>query len=247
MADRIVQQIQELRQDDSLRREFVANITHDLRTPLTSLHGYLETLILKQKELKSEERQDYLEIAIKRSEQLARLVNELFELARLDSPDVQVHFESFSLVELIQDIIQKFQLTADRKKIKLRTNFAEDLPFVFADIGLIERVFENLIENATRYTPENGSITIAVIPEEDELVVKVSDTGSGIRRENIPGLFDRSYRLKKERPRAADGTGLGLAITKRILELHRSGIEVESEVDVGTTFTYTLPVYKTSP
>jgi two-component system OmpR family sensor kinase len=245
MADRIVHQIKELRQDDALRREFVANITHDLRTPLTSLHGYLETLLLKKEELKPEEQQDYLTIAIKRSNQLGKLVSELFELAKLDSPDVQVHSESFSLVELIQDIMQKFRLSVDKKKIKLQTNFMEHLPLVFADIGLVERVFENLIENAIRYTPENGFITITVVPKEERLMVQVSDTGSGVGPEDIPSLFDRSCRLKRERPKDAEGSGLGLTITKRILELHGSGIEVKSEVNVGTTFTFTLPVYKT--
>jgi signal transduction histidine kinase len=244
MAERIIQLIKELKQADALRRELVTNITHDLRTPLTSLQGYLETLILKQGELKPEEEHDYLAIAIKHSHQLGRLVSQLFELAKLDSPDVQVHLESFCLDELIEDIVQKFQLSVEKKRIKLQTNSAEHLPMVFADIGLIERVFENLIENAIRYTPENGSITITVVPDGDKLVVKVADTGSGIRPEYIPNLFDRSYRVKREYP--GDGTGLGLPISKRILELHQSGIEVESEVDVGTTFTYTLPIYNSA-
>jgi two-component system OmpR family sensor kinase len=120
----------------------------------------------------------------------------------------------------------------------------EDLPFVFADIGLIERVFENLIENAIRYTPDNGTITIAVVPKEERLMVQVSDTGSGIRPEDFPHLFDRSYRLKRRRLEDAEGTGLGLIITKRILELHGSDIKVDSVVDVGTTFTFTLPIYR---
>lgn len=244
MADRIVQQIKELRQADTLRREFIVNITHDLRTPLTSLHGYLETLLLKEAGLTPEEQQNYLTIAIKRSDQLGRLVSKLFELAKLDSPDVQLRIESFSLDELIQDIMQKFQLAAEKKKIRLQTNFVENLPFVFGDIGLIERVFENLIENAVRYTPENGSITITVVPKDEKLMVRVSDTGSGIRPEDIPHLFDRSYRLKRERQKDAEGSGLGLAIAKRILELHGGDIEVDSVVNVGTTFTFTLSIYK---
>jgi signal transduction histidine kinase len=247
MAGRIVQQIKELRHHDALRREFVANVSHDLRTPLTSLHGYLETLLLKKEELKPEEQQDYLTIAINRSNQLGKLVNELFDLAKLDSPDIQVRSESFSLVELIQDIVQKFRLSVDKKKIKLQTNFVEHPPLGFADVGLIERVFENLIENAIRHTPENGFITITVVPKEQGLMVQVSDTGSGIQPEDIPRLFDRSYRLKRERPKDAEGAGLGLAITNRILELHQSGIEVKSEVNAGTTFTFTVPVYKTEP
>jgi signal transduction histidine kinase len=242
MAERITQLIKELRQTDILRREFIANITHDLRTPLTSLRGYLETLLLKEGEVTPEEYRNYLTIAFKRSDQLGKLVSGLFELARLDSPDVQVRFESFSLGELMQDIVQKFQLVVEKKKIRLQTDFVEDLPFVFADIGLMERVFENLIENASRYTPEGGSITTAVVPKEQRLMIKVSDTGSGIRPEAIPFLFNRSHRLKRERPKDAEGAGLGLAIAKRILELHGSDIDVQSVVDVGTTFMFTLPI-----
>ncbi len=243
MAERIIGLIKELRQTDSLRRKFIANITHDLRTPLTSLQGYLETLLLKEGELTIEEERKYIKIALKRSDQLGKLVSGLFELAKLDSPDFQVRSEPFSPGELIQDIVQKFQLVAEKKKIGLRTNFVEDIPFVYADIGLIERVFENLIENAVRYTPESGSITIALLPKGERLMVQVSDTGSGIQPEDLMHLFDRSYQLKRERPRDAEGTGLGLVITSRILELHGSDIKVDSAVGVGTTFAFTLPFY----
>lgn len=152
--------------------------------------------------------------------------------------------ESFSLGELIQDIVQKFQLAVEKKKIRLQTNLVQNLPFVFADIGLLKRVFENLIENAIKYTPESGSITIAVVPKEERLRVQVSDTGVGVRPEDLPHLFDRSYWLKKGRPRDTGATGLGLAITKRVLELHGSDITADSVVDAGTTFTFTLPIYR---
>jgi len=245
MADRIVQQIKELREADALRRELVTNIAHDLRTPLTSLQGYLETLLIKKGGLTPEEHQNYLTIAIKRSEQLGKLVSELFELAKLDSPDVQVSLEPFSMGELIQDVLQKFQLVAEKKKIKLLANAADSLPLALADIGLCERVLENLIENAVRYTGEGGSISVSAVPKDERMEVQVSDTGSGIQSEVIAQLFDRSSRLKRERPNAADSAGLGLAIVKRILELHGSNIQVNSAVNVGTTFTFTLPVYRT--
>ncbi len=243
MAERIIQLIKNLRQADALRRELVANITHDLRTPLTSLHGYLETLLLKEGKLTPQEQRDFLTIAIKRSNQLGKLVTALFELAKLDSPDVQVRLESFSLAELVQDIMQKFQLAAEKKKIKLQQNFPEHLPLAFADIGLIERVFENLIENAARYTPENGSITVSAGFESGRVKVQVSDTGAGIRPEDFPYLFDRSYRMGRSYAGGTGGLGLGLVITRRILELHGSDIKVDSVVNAGTTFTFTLPVY----
>jgi len=194
--------------------------------------------------LTPDEQREYLTTAVKRSNQLGKLVPDLFELAKLDSHNVQVHFESFSLGELIQDIAQKFQLAVEKKKIRLHANFVEDLPFVFADIGLLERVFENLIENAIRHTPESGSLTIAVVPKGERLIVQVSDTGSGIQPEDLTHLFNHSYWLKRERPRNAGGTGLGLAITKKILELHGSDIKGYSVVDAGTTFTFTLPIYR---
>jgi two-component system, OmpR family, sensor kinase len=244
MADRIMQLIKELRQADALRRELVANIAHDLRTPLTSLQGYLETLFLKEGKLSPQEQRDFLSIAIKRSNQLRKLITELFEMTKLDSPDVQVHMEAFSLGELIQDIVQKFQLSTEKKKIGLRTTVVENIPFVFADIALVERVFENLVENAVRHTPEGGSITISVVPKKERLIVQVSDTGSGFRPEDLTHLFDRSERLQVERSKDAEGAGLGLIITKKILELHGSDIKVDSVVDVGTTFTFTLPIYR---
>ena len=120
---------------------------------------------------------------------------------------------------------------------------AEGLPLAFADIGLCERVFENLIDNAVRYTPENGSIIVSVAPERDRIMARVSDTGSGIPPEDIPHLFDSMYRRERVRQDNSIGSGLGLAIVKRILELHGSGIEVSSTINVGTTFTFTLPVY----
>jgi signal transduction histidine kinase len=263
MAERIVLQIKELTESDSHRREFLANITHDLRTPLTSLQGYLETLLMKEGALTPEEQRNYLMIAIKRSNQLGDLVSALFELAKLDSPDVQVRFEPFSLDELIRDILQKFQLAAENKKIKLMS-VAETLPLVFADIGLTERVFENLIDNALRYTPEGGEVRVQArlvsdlkteakqsvlensafrIPQ-SAIKISVSDTGSGIPTEDIPHLFERSYKRDPGRRDGNGGSGLGLVIAKRILELHGSSIEVSSTVNVGTTFTFFLPVYR---
>jgi len=244
MSDRIAQQIKELKDSDAHRREFLANVAHDLRTPLTSLKGFIETLLMKEGTLTPEEQRNYLTISMKRSDQLGKLVAELFELAKLDSPNVTIRFEPFPLAELIQDILQKFQLTAEKKKIVLRMNAGEGLPMAFADIGLCERVFENLIDNALRFTPENGSITISAEQEKEKILVRVSDSGCGIPREDIPHLFDSLYRRERVRRDNSMGSGLGLAIVKRILELHGSGIDINSAINVGTTFTFILPVYE---
>ncbi len=244
MADRIVQQIGDLRASDTHRRELVANITHDLRTPLASLQAYLETLLMKEGALTQEEQQNYLLTAIKRSNQLSTLISDLFELAKLDSPESKVRFEPFSLEELIQDILQKFHLAAEKKKIALKMDAAEDLPLVFADIGLCERALGNLIENALRYTPEDGSISVSAMREKERIKVQVRDTGSGMGPEELKHLFDRYHRWDRSRPDRNAGSGLGLIITKRILELHGSRIEVSSKIDVGTTFTFSLPVHR---
>ena len=242
MTDRIVLQMNKLKETDALRRELVANVSHDLRTPLASLQGYLETLLLKEGTLTPEEHRNYLEIATKHSERLGKLVAELFELAKLDSRETLPHVESFSLSELVQDVVQKFHLAAEKKKVGLHPELRNDLPFISADIGLIERVFENLIENALRHTPAGGTIAIALTPINGEVKIGVKDTGCGIPPEELPHIFDRFHRVEKHE--RSDGAGLGLAIAKRILELHGCTLEVASLVNQGTTFTFHLPVFK---
>ncbi len=242
MADRIARQIKDLKDADLHRREMVANITHDLRTPLTSLQGYLETLLMKANALTTDEQRYYLTIALKRSDQLRRLVTGLFELAKLDSPDVRVHFEPFHLDDLIQDILQKFHLAAEEKKIALRMNIPDEAPLAFADIELAERVFENLIDNAIRHTPGDGTVTISAVLEEARIKVIISDTGSGLAPDDLAHLFDRNYR--RERIRGGDRAGLGLIVVRRILELHNSDIYVSSGINAGATFTFFLPAYQ---
>jgi signal transduction histidine kinase len=217
----------------------VANVSHDLRTPLASLHGYLETLLMKEGKLSAQEQRNFLEIAVKQSERLGTLVAELFELAKLESHETQLHCELFSLGELVQDVAQKLQLAAEKKKIRLQTHFRADLPFVFADIRLIERVLENLIENALRYTPEGGTVTVALAREGKKVAVRVEDTGCGIPQQDLPYIFNRFYR--GENHQRSEGAGLGLAITKRILDLHGCLIETVSAVNVGTSIGFQLP------
>jgi signal transduction histidine kinase len=242
MTQRIHQQVQTLQHTDTLRRELVAHVSHDLRTPLAALHGYLETLVLKDHQFTPQERRHYLGIAVRHSTRLGTLVAELFELAKLDAHETQVHPEAFSLAELVQDVVQKFQLMAQQKQQQLQAQLAGDLPFVWADIGLIERVLDNLLQNALHYTAPGGTITVALTLQRHSIAVRVRDTGEGILPEDLPYIFERFYRAGQGRPNPADGVGLGLAITKRILELHGSTIAVDSSVQGGTTFTFPLPI-----
>lgn len=243
MSRRIIRQINEIRTMDAQRREFVSNISHDLRTPLTSLHGYLETMLLKGEDLKPEEKQEYLKTALKQAGQLERLVSGLFELATLDSRETRLIPEPFHPGELLQDIAHKFQLAAEKKELELKVKFPDGLPLVTADIGLIERAVENLIDNALRYTQKGGSITLSLTHEEGEVRVLVSDNGRGIPEEYLPHIFDRYYRGEIGDPERRESAGLGLAITKRILELHGRNIAVTSKPNTGTTFAFSLPAY----
>jgi signal transduction histidine kinase len=242
MAERMVEQLGELKQADSLRRELVANVSHDLRTPLASLRGYLETLLLKKGELSPTEHDRYLEIALQHSESLGELVSELFELAKLESRETRPCLEPFAVGELVQDVVQKFQLEAQRQQVRLRADSLGGQPFVVADIGLVERVLENLIDNALKYTPADGEVALSVHQAGATATIQVTDTGTGIASEELPHIFDRFYRSKSAAEDRGVGAGLGLAISKRILDLHGSRIRVDSGPGRGSTFAFDLPV-----
>jgi two-component system OmpR family sensor kinase len=239
MADRMLEQMQVLKQTDAKRRELVANISHDLRTPLATLQGYLETLQVKGDRLSAEEKRSYLETALKQSGQLSQLVSELFELAKLDSDQVKILREPFMLEDLVQDVVQQFELAASNRQVALVADLPVELPLVIADIGLIERALRNLIENSLRYTPAGGEVKVSLIPGEQHVTINVSDTGCGINAEDLPRIFDRFYRAEKSRSDSSGNAGLGLAITKRILELHGSSVSVASKPGM-TTIGFTL-------
>lgn len=242
MAERIEIQMEELRTADSMRREMVANVSHDLRTPLATLQGYIETLLIKDGQYSAEERRHYLEIAIQHCRRLNKLVTELLELASFESLQMEIHPEAFNIQELVQDIRQKFLLTAEQKKITLVTCFEDGLPFVEADIALIERVLENLIENALRHTPEKGCVSIEISQDRD-VIVRIRDTGPGIAQKDIAHIFERFYHSNQIGKNGQGHLGLGLAITGKIMELHHQTIEVSSIPGKGSCFSFTLPKY----
>ena len=242
MAKRIQFQMEQLKMSDAIRRELVANVSHDLRTPLATLRGYIETLLLKEDTFIAEERRHYLHIAIRHCERLSKLIDELLELAKLESLEMSIQVEPFNLSDLVQDVVQKYRIKAEEKGLSIKIDMEKEMPFVHADIGLIERVLENLIENAIHYTPEGGAVSVALKPDGDEISVQVSDTGMGIPEEELPYIFDRFYRTEKGGKLQPGHSGLGLAIAKRILELHHRSIEVTSVLHSGTTLYFKLPV-----
>jgi signal transduction histidine kinase len=242
MATTIQQQVASLRENDRLRRELVTNISHDLRTPLTTMQGYIETLMMKDQTLDDDTRRQYLETARKHSAHLGRMIQDLFELARLDSSRVTPEFEDFSLTELIQDVVQEFELQATGARVALSVEPPQQPVSVYADISLIQRVLENLVGNALKYTPQGGRVSIAVQPSANGVGVSVADTGPGIADEDLPHIFERFFKADPEKQGGAGSMGLGLAIAKRILELHGSEIVVTSEELSGTRFCFDLPV-----
>jgi len=240
MAERLVAQLDEIERTDQLRRELVANISHDLRTPLTSLRGFLETLALKQPDLSLEERQRYLGGAIRQADRLNRLVADLFELAQLESGTQEMEVESLALAELAQDAVQQFRLLADERGVELELKVPGGPAMIEGDMGLLARVLDNLLDNGLRHTSDGGHVTLGLRERPQWVSVEVSDTGSGIAPEDLPHVFDRFFATKQP-DLQSDHAGLGLAITKRIVELHGGTIEVASQPGEGTTFSVTLP------
>lgn len=242
MSARITEQIEQLKENDRLRRELVSNISHDLRTPLSAMQGYIETLLIKADTMSHEDRVKYLSIARKHTVRLGTLIGDLFELSKLDSASVTPNLETFSLPELVQDIAQEFQLESEQKAIHLSIDTQADAAYTIGDIGLIQRVLENLVRNAIRFTPAGGEVTVSIAERPESVRVSVSDNGPGIPDADIPRIFDRFYRAVDGEEARSDSSGLGLAIVKRILDLHGSRITVESKVNRGTRFEFDLPL-----
>lgn len=242
MSQTIVDQVEALRSQDLERREMVANISHDLRTPLTSLIGSLETLEMKGSHLSDEERKQRLAMAQRHGQRLQRLVRELFELASLEDQQSLRNPEPVSFAELVQDVAQKFQYSAREKNIDLDAQISAQPVFVEGDIALLERLLENLIENAIKYTPEGGRVTVLLDQAADFLRGRVIDTGPGIPEEDLGRIFERFYRVEKNRGDRTAGSGLGLAIARRIVDLHGGNIAVANKPDRGTVFAFELPL-----
>jgi signal transduction histidine kinase len=245
MADTIVAVMGKLERTDRMRRELVANVSHDLRTPLASMQGYLETILMKDPDIQPEERKRFLKTIYDDTVSLNSLVDELFELSKLDAKEIEPTLEPCNIAELTQDIVIKFRPLAEKLGVNLETSIPKDALLVEADIALLERALSNLIDNALKYTPEGGSATVGLESAAERIRIRVSDTGPGIPAEDLPFIFDRFYRGKSRKSRSGVGTGLGLAIASRILELHRSTISVDSAEDSGTTMSFELAMTST--
>ncbi|BBQ35999.1 TPA: HAMP domain-containing histidine kinase [Klebsiella pneumoniae] len=240
LARQIADQWDRLADSDRQRREFVANISHDLRTPLTSLLGYLETLTLKDEWLTAEERRQYLTIALRQGNKVRHLSQQLFELARLEHGGIKPQRERFAMGELISDVAQKFELTARTREVNLHIDVPGPLPLINADVSMIERVVTNLLDNAMRHTPVGGEIRLAVWQENQQLQVEVADNGAGVDAALRDDLFQRPSALSTQASREDRG-GLGLLIVKRMLELHGGDIILVESVS-GARFRFFVPL-----
>lgn len=238
MTARLGEQWRTLTRQDQERRELIANISHDIRTPLSSLHGYLETLSIKDASLDPSERRRYLGIALDQSRKVGTLAQSLFELARLEYGFVSPDPESFSLTDLVQDVFQKFELSAQSKQVELKATFAPPVPTVQADLGLIERVLTNLLDNALSHTPANGTVEVTLTPQASQVDVTFADSGPGVDPDLQADLFRKPISLGGARRSG----GLGLRIVSRILQLHNCQIKLVDVPGRGAAFRFSLPI-----
>jgi signal transduction histidine kinase len=240
MADKIVDSIESLKSVETLRRELIANVSHDLRTPLSIIKGYVETLQLKGRSLSPEEKEKYLDIILESTGKLSTLVTQLFEYSKLEANEIKPLKEPFSLCDLVQDTLQQYKMILEERNISLTSNLENQVPLVFGDVSLIERVITNLMDNAIKYTPTGGSINVVIVTGDNSVLFRIEDSGPGIAESEQKYIFER-FKQGQENRKAKSGAGLGLAIAKKILDIHASYIKVESQPNKGAVFIFSLP------
>ncbi|MFY8326950.1 ATP-binding protein [Pseudoalteromonas sp. ZZD1] len=241
MVTRIDEQFKALEQSDKKRKELLTHLSHDLRTPLASLQGFLEVLIQPNNQLSPQEQQHYLHVSANNCHQLKNLIEQIFELAHLENGQITINTETLNLGELIYDCVAKFCIAADKKGIQLSVEPAICDFTVEADIAKLERVLSNLIDNALRHTDTGGKVVVHVHNVDNEqLYVDVSDTGVGIKQEELTAIFEPHYQASNSNKAGRQQGGLGLAICKGLLKLMDSEINVQSELGKGTQFSFNL-------
>jgi len=241
MSQRIDRQIRQLERADASRRTLMASISHDLRTPLSALQGYVETVLMKTDVLTDEQKTQYLTLALKNGQKLGHLIAELLDYSTLDTGERPLRIEAFSLSDLVQDVAQKFELRASEAGVNVMVEIPPGAALVEGDVGLIERVLDNLIDNAIKFTPSGGTIAIGLTPGSGNTNVEIRDNGIGIAEKHLPHIFTPFYRAGRRAENGPGGAGLGLAIAQRIVELHGGAITVERLADGGTLFAFALP------
>jgi len=233
-------EIEDLKEKESFRKEFVGNVAHELKTPIFSIQGYILTLLEGAME-DPEFNKKFLLKAAKSVERMTLIVEDLDTITQFESGSLKLDLQKTDILELSKDVIEIRDQEADNKNITIEFGKQYDKPiYVMADGFRIGQVMTNLITNSIKYGKEGGKTTISFFDLGDQLLIEVEDDGPGIKEEHIPRLFERFYRVDKSRSRHQGGTGLGLAICKHIIEAHKQSIDVRSEVGKGSVFSFTL-------
>jgi len=234
------EEIKKLKELEKYRKEFVGNVSHELKTPIFNIQGYILTLLdggMDDPRIN----QLYLQRTVKSIDRMISIVEDLESINKLESGELKLKMENFNLVKLVEDVFEIELLMAQERKISLEFSTRFDKPVrVFADKKRIMEVISNLVVNGIKYGKKGGYVKVGFFDLVDHIVVEITDNGIGIEKENLPRIFERFYRVDKHRSREQGGTGLGLAIVKHIIEAHEQTINVKSQPDMGTTFTFTL-------
>ncbi|MDF2629323.1 MAG: VicK [Symbiobacteriaceae bacterium] len=236
----VLSDITRARKLEQMRTEFVSNVTHELRTPLTSIHGFAETLLEGALD-DPETARHFVSIIHRESEHLSRLIEDILDLSRIEGGRWKVKREPVHLHDVAADAVGRLTTKAEGLGVDLRIRVPADLPEIEGDSVRLAQVLLNLVDNALKYTPAGGSVTVSAEEAGKLLRVKVTDTGTGIPKADLPRIFERFYRVDKARSRSTGGTGLGLSIVKHIVEAHGGSVGVDSDLGRGTTFYFTLP------
>lgn len=240
MADELEQSFSRQRALEQSRRDLVAAVSHDLRTPLTSIRAMVEALadgVVTDPATV----QRYYRTIDSQIESLSGLINDLFELSQLETRQIELQLEPVNLNDLLSDVLESMQAQARSKEVTLRGIFGEDMPIIKAEFAKVQRVLHNLVQNAIRHTPASGSVSLETRVVPGGVQVDVTDTGEGVAAEDLPHIFEQFFRGEKSRSRETGGAGLGLAIARGIIEAHHGRIWVESQVGHGTRFSFVLP------
>ena len=232
-------EILQMKASETYRREFIGNVSHELKTPIFNIQGYILTL-LDGGLFDEEVNMKYLKRTSKSVDRMINIVDDLEVITRLETEETQLEIGEFNIVELAKDVLDQLELKANESKIELSIQKEILTEFVLGDIDKIQQVFANLISNSIKYGKEGGRTEVRFFDMNENILIEISDDGIGISEMDLPRLFERFYRVDKNRSRKIGGTGLGLAIVKHIIEAHNQTINVRSTVDVGSTFSFIL-------
>jgi len=232
-------EIMQMKESENYRREFIGNVSHELKTPIFNIQGYLHTLIdggLYDEQVNTK----YLNRANKSVDRMINIVEDLEVITRLETEETQLDIRKFNIISIVNDVFEQLEMKAENAKIKLSVKNESNSDFVMGDSDKIQQVLVNLISNSIKYGKEGGYTQVRLYEMNDKVLIEIADDGIGIAEEHLPRLFERFYRVDKNRSRKIGGTGLGLAIVKHIIEAHNQTINVRSTVNVGSTFSFIL-------